>query len=337
MKKNILPIVLMACTVAWSQKNLVKNGGFEAGSTQDWRGEVAVVNNFDKKAGKSSGMINQFTGQQWKGIDQIVSIPKDTYALEFSVWIKADNIEGGKDTWNAGVMAVELLTGGEANISNENIAQVTGSTGWKEYKKTVIVPNGAKKFRIMLALAQTNGSVLFDEVTAVPYSTADFEKKKDEERKAAQADAEQFKNGNFEDSTKGWRGIVNLVNTAKEGASAVAISSQQPTWTGIDQVASIPTGSKKIQVSGWLKADKINKGKESWNNGVFILELTKDVQTKATEDQLIGSVTGSADWTFFNKTFDLPQDAEKFRLMLALSDCTGTLLADDIKVTFLNQ
>lgn len=337
MKKSILPLLLLAGAAGWSQKNLVKNGGFEAGSTQDWRGEVAVVNNFDKKAGKSSGMINQFTGQQWKGIDQIVSIPKETFALEFSVWIKADNIEGGKDAWNAGVMTVELLTGGESNISYENVAQVTGSTGWTEYKKTVIVPNGAKKFRIMLALAQTNGSVLFDEVTAIPYSTADFEKKKDDERKAAQTAAEQFKNGNFEDGTKGWRGNVNLVNTAKEGTSAVAISSQQPTWTGIDQIAAIPKGSKKIQVSGWLKANKINKGKESWNNGVFILELTKDGQTKATDDKLIGSVTASEDWTFFNKTFDLPQDAEKFRLMLALSDCTGTLLADDIKVTFLNQ
>ncbi len=90
-------------------------------------------------------------------------------------------------------------------------------------------------------------------------------------------------------------------------------------------------------MSGWLKADKINKGKETWNNGVFILELTKDGQTKATDDKLIGSVTASEDWTFFDKTFDLPQDAEKFRLMLALSNCTGTLLADDIKVTFLNQ
>lgn len=327
----------MGILSAYGQKNLVKNGGFETGSTENWRGDVAVVNNFDKKAGKSSSMINQFTGQQWKGIDQIVLIPKETYALEFSVWIKADNIDGGEDAWNAGVMTVELLTGGEANISYENIAQVTGSTGWTEYKKTVIVPNGAKKFRIMLALAQTNGSVLFDEVSAVAYSTADFEKKKEDERKAAQNAEGQFKNGNFEKGTEGWRGSVTLVNTAKEGAAAVAITSSQLTWTGIDQLAAIPAGSKKIQVSGWLKADKINRGKESWNNGVFILELTKDGQTKATEDQIIGSITASEDWTFFDKTFTIPQDAEKFRLMLALSNCTGTLLADDIKVNFLNQ
>ncbi|MFP5437242.1 MAG: carbohydrate binding domain-containing protein [Bacteroidia bacterium] len=331
----ILP--LLGILSAYGQKNLVKNGSFETGTTENWRGDGALINNFDKKAGKSSGMINQFTGQQWKGIDQVVSIPKETYALEFSVWIKADNIEGGKDAWNAGVMTVELLTGGEANVSYENVAQVTGSAGWTQYKKTVIVPNGAKKFRIMLALAQTNGSVLFDEVSAVAYTTADFEKKKDDERKAAQTAAAQFKNGNFETGTEGWRGNVTLVTTAKEGASAVAITSAQPTWTGIDQLAAIPPGIKKIQISGWLKADKIVRGKESWNNGIFILELTKDGQTKATEDQLIGSVTASEDWTFFDKTFTLPQDAEKFRLMLALSNCTGTLLADDIKVNFLNQ
>ncbi|MFP9114260.1 carbohydrate binding domain-containing protein [Flavobacterium sp. RHBU_3] len=336
MKNTLLTLSLLAVTCGWSQKNLVRNGGFES-NTDSWRGDAAILNNYDKQAGKSSGMINQFTGQQWKGIDQIVAIPKETYALEFSVWIKADNIEGGKDAWNAGVMTVELLSGGEANISYENVAQVTGSTGWTQYKKTVVVPNGAKKFRIMLALAQTNGSVLFDEVSAVPYKTAEFEKMKDDERKAAQAAATQFKNGNFENGMEGWRGTAKTVSPAKEGTTAIALSSDQPVWTGIDQIAAIPEGSKNIVISGWLKPDNIVRGKDSWNNGVFILELTKDGQTKATEDQLIGSVTGSGEWMHFEKTFALPQDAAKFRLMLALSNCTGTLLADDIKVNFTKE
>lgn len=334
MKKFLLLLMGTCTALSWGQKNLVRNGGFD-GSTDNWRGEGVILNAFDKHDGSHSGMINQFTGAQWKGIDQIISVPKDCYAMEFGVWIKADNVEAGKEAWNAGIMTLELLNAGEKNIRYETVAQVIGSTDWVYYKKSLILQADVRKIRVILALGNTNGSLLFDNVSAVAYSVAEFEKMKEEERKAAKRAEQSFKNGGFESELEGWRGPGKVVDSpVKEGKSAVSLTSEQAVWTGIDQAAAIPDGSRKVKVSGWLRAEGIVRGPETWNNGVFIIELTKDGSVKSTDDQIIGSVVGSTDWTYFQKELELPSDATQFRVMLALHSATGTLYADDIRIVF---
>lgn len=339
MKNLLLLLLLPLCQISFAQTNLVKNGGFET-EILNWRGEVATVSKFDKKSGNSSAIITQYVGEEWKAIDQIVSIPKNTVAIEFSGWVKSDAIEKGKNEWNTGKFDVELMTSGEKNIKNESIASVLGTTPWTFYKKVILLPEKCAKFRIMLALGQANGSILFDEIKATAINEEDYLKIMQAEAASARKDAiakslapKPFLNGNFEDEFKNWNGSGNLsTSDKKEGSAAIAIQSSVEQWTGIDQVASVPDGVKTIAVSGWLKANAIKPGKDSWNNGVFILELTKEDKSKATEDQLIGSVTGNSEWTEFKKQFPIPEGTKNFRIMLALSACTGTLLADDIQI-----
>lgn len=343
--KNIFFVIAIFLSVqSLAQKNLISNGGFEF-DLQDWNGDAAVLSLYDKKEGNNAALISQFTGAEWKGIDQLISIPKNTYALSFSVWIKTNNIQGGKEAYNAGVMTVEILGAGNAHISYENVAQVQGSSSWTKYKKIVLLPKEAKKFRVMLALAQTSGIIMFDEVKAETLSEDDYLKEMQteafEKRKAAMEEAAKPKslvNGNFENELVGWNGVAKVTADAKEAVSAVGISSTEEKWTGIDQMADVPADAKFIQISGWLKANEIKQGKESWNNGVFIVEFTnKEGKNKTGSDELVGSLTGNTDWTYFEKKISIPQGTAKYRLMLSLSNCVGTLLADDVQVHFLNQ
>jgi len=176
MKPFLLFSLLFLSTIMNAQKvNLVKNGGFER-DIANWRGDVATISPYDKKSGKNGALINQYTGTEWKGIDQIVIIPRNTYAVEFNVWIKTESIEGGKEPYNAGVMIVEFTDNGEKKISSEPIAQLTGTTDWTNYKKNVKIPADAQKIRIMLALAQTSGSIYFDDVKAMPLSEEEYSK-----------------------------------------------------------------------------------------------------------------------------------------------------------------
>lgn len=335
MKKTITLLCSVVCMGAFGQKNLIKNGGFE-NELLNWRGDVATLSPYDKKAGNYSCMINQFTGQEWKGLDQIASIPKETYAIEFSTWVKANGIEGGKEAYNIGAVIVDFMTGSETTVGNESIAQVKGTTAWTLYKKIVTIPQKAQKIRLMLALAQTNGSVLFDDIKAVPLSQTEYEKLTAPKETGNSTTATLFTNGNFEKQLEGWRG-TGIAETAavKEGKTALAITSQQETWTAADQIADVPEGTKQVKISGWLKAENIVQGKEVWNNGVFAVEFTKDGSAKTIDDQMISMVTGSTEWTFVEKTYTVPASSGKFRLMLALSNCKGKLLADDIQVTFL--
>ncbi|WP_433764477.1 carbohydrate binding domain-containing protein [Flavobacterium ginsenosidimutans] len=164
MKQLFLFSLLLLSAIANAQMNLVKNGAFER-DLVNWRGEeIAALSPYEKKSGKNSVMINQFTGAEWRALDQIVLIPKLTYAVECSVWIKTDQVENQKEEYKAAAVILEFTNDNDKQISTETIAQVKGTTSWTNYKKAVKIPSGAKKIRIMLALAQTNGTVFFDDV-----------------------------------------------------------------------------------------------------------------------------------------------------------------------------
>lgn len=335
MKPFFIFSLLLLTTLTNAQTNLVKNGGFES-ETTEWSGDAATISPYDKKSGKNSAVINQFVGLEWKAIDQIIAIPKNTYAIEFSAWIKSDAIEGGKEVYNAGLMIAEFTNAADKKIGSENIAQIKGSTPWTLYKKTIIVTDKAQRIRIMLALAQTNGSIYFDDVKAIPLSYEAYSKI-NTATTTAQTTIKAFSNGNFEDNLKSWGGTATIsTSEKKEGSSSVVLNSTAPEWKAIDQQADITEGNKTIEVSGWFKAKDIQQGKESWNKAMFIIEFTKEDNSKAVGDQLIGIIGDTTDWILLNKSFSIPKEAKKYRIMIALSECTGTLFADDIQVKLNN-
>tara|TARA_R110002050_G_scaffold171113_2_gene303128 strand:+ start:50604 stop:51632 length:1029 start_codon:yes stop_codon:yes gene_type:complete len=340
MKKLVLLILILSTISISAQRNLVKNGDFEM-DLANWRGDVATISPFEKKTGKKSCLISQYVGAEWKGIDQIINIPKNTYAVEFSAWIKTDAIEGGKETYNTGLAALEFMTHSEANVSTENIAQVLGSTTWTLYKKLLVVPQSAKKIRIMLALAQTNGVIIYDNLKLIGISEETYIEKTKEEDESLKTpelnlNPKVLKNGDFEKGLEHWTGLGKIISyEKKEGTLSASIHLIDNGWVHIDQIADVVNGVKKIKFSGWLKAENIVQGAESWNNGLFIVEFTKDGTNKTTEDQVIGNVTGTTDWTFFEQTLTVPVGTMKYRIMLALSNCKGTLLVDDIQAIML--
>jgi len=327
----------------YSQTNLVKNGGFETELTY-WRGDVATISPYDQKSGKNSCSINQFVGAEWKGIDQIISIPKNTAALEISGWVKTEAVEKGKNEWNTGKFDIEFLNSGEKGMENQSIASVLGTTPWTFYKKIITVPAGASKLRIMLALGQTNGSIFFDDIKAVAISLEQLNKIHEEENAktiAAQIPVNSdsklatFSNGNFENGIASWRGYATVSTTIfKEGKSALTLNSTTFDWTGIDQIADVPENTTSITLSAWLKSDNIKQGKDSWNNGLFNVEFTGSDNKKTSDNQNIAFVTATTDWTYYTKTFPIPTGTIKYRIMLALGFASGTLYADDITISF---
>lgn len=341
MKQLLFFSLLFVASISNAQTNLVKNGGFETELTH-WRGDVATLSPFDKKSGKNSCAINQFVGAEWKGIDQIMALPKNTAALEISGWVKTEAIEKGKNEWNTGKFDIEFLNSGEKGIENQSIASVLGTTPWTFYKKTIPVPAGASNLRIMLALGQTNGSIFFDDIKAVAISVEQLNKIHEEENaKTVAANTGNsntnpivFSNGGFENEMASWRGNAAVSTTIfKEGKAALALNSATMNWTGIDQIADVPENATSITLSGWLKSDNIKQGKDFWNNGLFNVEFTGNNDQK-TGDQNIAFVTATTDWTFYTKTFPLPAGTKKYRIMLALGFASGTLYADDIAVSF---
>lgn len=340
MKKVLFVFGLFLITTTnKAQSNLIKNGGFE-NDLLEWRGEnIATISPYDKKTGKNSCTINQFVGAQWKGIDQIVSIPKKTAAIEISGWVKSDGIEKGQNAWNTGKFDIAFLNSGEKEIKNESIASVLGNTPWTFYKKTILVPAGVSRLRIMLALGQTNGTILFDDLKAVAISQEQMDKIQAEENAKkvgeSQIKSTELGNANFENGSNSWRGNATVSTTVfKEGKSALVLNSTTADWTGIDQIVDVPENASTITISGWLKSDNIKQGKEVWNNGLLSVTFSGANDQKTGDDQNIAFITGTTDWTQHSKTFPIPAGTKKYRIMLALGFATGTLYADDLTVSF---
>lgn len=176
MKQLFLLSFLFLNTITNAQTNLVKNGAFDR-DLANWKGEENVtLSPYEKKSGKSSVLINQYTGAEWKAIDQIIIIPKFTFAVECSVWMKTDQVEKQKEDYKAAAVIVEFTNDNEKQIGTETIARAKETTDWTNYKKVVKIPADAKKIRIMLALAQTNGSVFFDDVKITPLGEEEYAK-----------------------------------------------------------------------------------------------------------------------------------------------------------------
>lgn len=343
MKTYFKIIVLLLSINSLAQKNLIVNGGFET-ELNNWNGEAATLSSYDKKSGNASCNITQYTGSQWKAIDQTITIPKNTSAIEFSGWIKSDAIEKGKNDWNAGKFDIEFLNSSQKAVQNESIVTLLGTTAWTFYKKIINVPITASKFRIMLALGETNGTILFDDIKAFAISQEELTKIHEEENAKRnptlisgnfESKPLIFTNGNFENGMTSWRGNASISREIfKEGKAALVLNSTSYDWTGIDQIAEVPEEATEIIISGWLKSDNIIQGKESWNNGLLNVEFNSNENQKTGDDQSVIFVTATTDWTFYSKTFLLPKGTKKYRIMLALGFASGTLYADDISVNF---
>ena len=139
----------------------------------------------------------------------------------------------------------------------------------------------------------------------------------------------------FESGKTSWRGNFSINNDIKkEGNSAAKIISETKNWEGIDQEFSVPSNAKSITISGWLKSENIIQGENPWNNGLLNVEFTSDGKNKTAQDESIAFVTGSTDWQFYSKTFTLPQNTQRTRIMIAIGFATGILYADDFQVKF---
>ena len=314
----------------YAQENLLKNGGFEK-DLSSWNGDAASVTPYVVKSGKNSASINGFKNSTWMGIDQVAGLPKKVVAVEFSVWVQSTAIQAGKNPWNAGVVAVEFNDGGTTKVGEtQNIVNLTGDSEWKQYKKTMPVPKGARAMRVMLALAEVSGSILFDDVIARPITQEEADKMKAAQDAVSASSAAELKNGDFESGTPVWSGQGELSNTAHSGTYGYLLKGYSAKWVGIDQTISILPATKSIEASAWIKTENLVQGKDPWNGAAFIVEFSDGDGKKLGDAQTVTTVIGTQDWKRYSKTIAVPEGAKKVRTMIAISETTGSFYVDDV-------
>jgi hypothetical protein len=166
--KSLKIVLIIAFVVfafkAQAQKNLVENGGFED-DTYGWNAAAAKITPWDMKSGKASCAIISADASAWVGIDQQISIPKKASKLEISAWLKTINVVKGKDEWNGAVFSVEFLDKADKKVGDGiNVVTLSGDHPWEQALKEVLVPAGATKCKLLLAMGSASGTFLIDDV-----------------------------------------------------------------------------------------------------------------------------------------------------------------------------
>lgn len=158
-------VLLLLAGNARAQKNLVTNGGFED-EMYGWNDGGVKLTPWDVKTGKSSCAIIATNAANWLGIDQQVVVPKKTGKLEVSAWLKTINVVKGKDDWNGAIFSVEFLDKADKRVGEGvNIVTLTGDHAWELTSKEILIPAGAVRFKLLLAMGYATGTFLIDDVT----------------------------------------------------------------------------------------------------------------------------------------------------------------------------
>lgn len=149
--------------------------------------------------------------------------------------------------------------------------------------------------------------------------------------------ADALVNGGFEDGLDGW--IVDgaeLSTESVDGELSAMVRLEEPAWKGVSQILSVPASVRAAKVAGWLRADSVRGGKESWERGRLSVEF-QDASGGNVGGHLlaIGQVRGRQPWTRVSRVVPVPAGARALKVECALGNSTGTLRCDGISVEFM--
>jgi len=144
--------------------NALVNGDFEAGldGWRAWGGAPAS----DAHQGKASCEVTSST-IAWAGIDQVVAIPEGTGHLALSGWLRSDTIRQGPEDWNKGRLGLDFLDERDSLVGGFQMVagQVRGKLPWTRVARTYEIPAGARKAKVLCALANARGTLHCDDLT----------------------------------------------------------------------------------------------------------------------------------------------------------------------------
>jgi hypothetical protein len=145
-------------------------------------------------------------------------------------------------------------------------------------------------------------------------------------------------NGDFELGLSGWinDGAAAATTERARGEAACAVRLPVAGWSGVHQSVSIPSGSTRAKVAGWMRADSVRGGAANWERGRLSIDFhDAKGDTLGGYPPAVGQVRGRLPWTRMERTYGIPSGAASLRVECALGNSSGTLYCDDLSVEFL--
>lgn len=282
-------------------QNALKNGGFEEGIKGwiNWGGQVN--GQLQYKGLQGAGVYS--AEAEWKGMNQIVKIPKNARTFKVEGYMKTDEVVAGKESWEKALISVEFLdeTDSALNSYPPNTAEIEGTTGWTKYSRNYSINFLATSVNVILALGNATGSAQFDNISLVffdesnnPMKISDFKYNNHPLLDKHLSAKNCITDGGFTQNSDSWyipEGA--LVNEGEDGSTCIKVGNVSGDYWAV-QVINLPQNINKIVVSGKIASENVVLGEEFWESASVSAEFVDSTGRKVGEYPMpIGNISGT--------------------------------------------
>ncbi|HTY13708.1 MAG TPA: hypothetical protein VMD02_05930 [Candidatus Omnitrophota bacterium] len=326
----LLSLLISSFSIA-SAQNLLKNGDFELGAANRipkfWGTEYYNSTIIPGKNGKNAIKIENKMPMMSLGAQTVPLDYNKVKKVSISAWVKLDGVEAGPETWNKANLQLLFFDAKGNQLGGwPEVGPWEGSFDWKKVGKNLYVPKGCVKAKVVYGLYNCKGIAYFDDIALTPLLQGEQEDPYN-----------LLFNGGFEvwegwafGGTQDW-GIV--YSDVKEGNGALWVKNDKPIWSFASQSVSLDGNrAKKINISGFVKAQDITPGIKSWQLARVNIEFKDGKGKRIGGWPIIDSFSGTFDWKKISKSFDVPAGTKRVDVFAGMLECTGQAWFDGLKL-----
>lgn len=139
-------------------------------------------------------------------------------------------------------------------------------------------------------------------------------------------------NGDFK-SAGGWTGETIVTQPGREGKPAAYLENTQLTWNERDQKVTLPQPlPPAIEISGWLKTEKVVKGANDWEMARITVVFYDEKGNRVGDwPAPIAEIQGTHDWDFYSNQYNPPKGTAYASVGISLGNCTGKAWFSDVR------
>ncbi|HVM33012.1 MAG TPA: hypothetical protein VMU88_07745, partial [bacterium] len=346
MRKFLLLLALVGAAPLWADDlNWIVNGDFK----HPGAGGPGWVGSLNLQPGRDGRAVVYMQNLQpvWTEVSQKVPFPDPPpAAIEISGWLKTENVVRGAQDWNAARISVVFYDASGNRLGDwpPTTAQLTGTHDWALYSREYPVTPGTAWATVELSLGDCTGRAWFSDLACSAY---DFDNKP----LAAGAKSHPglkppppppgvnwLLNPGFEDFTsRDWNG-GQTVPQGHESAHSRYLENEQPAWTLAQQDVSFNGQTPaSIRYGGWLKTEGVQLGTENYMAARLGVDFrdASGKQVGGWQDSAC-KVTGTTDWTHYERAYAVPPGAASAHLDAGLGNCVGKAWVDDLSLELLD-
>jgi len=330
-----LCLVFILSSPSFAQ-NLLKNGDFELGAINriprywgtEYYHSTLVAGKFGQRAVKIDNPIPMMSlGAQTVPLDY-----NKIKKVSFSAWVRLEGVEAGPEVWNKANLQLLFFDNQGHQLGGwPEIGPWTGTFGWKRAGKNFYVPKGTVKAKVVFGLYNCTGTAYFDQIELQPLLQGE---KLDPYNLLYNGEFEMWEGWAYGGS-EDW-GIV--YDNVKQGNGALWIKNTKPIWSFASQSVTLDGRKvKKINISGYIKAQDVAVGVKPWQLARINLEFKDGKGKRIGGWPIVADFSGTFDWKKVSRDFEVPLDTKRVDVFAGLLECTGSAWFDGLRLTGLGR